>query len=81
MADLEAWRLTLAESRGFESYSFLDGVPELLRNAIKELESQLMDRDSKISDYILQATTRNLRFKEFGRPESLVDNLFKMTDV
>ena len=62
---------------GFESYSFLDGVPELLRNAINELESQLMDRDSKISDYILQATTRNHRFKEFGRPESLVDNLFK----
>jgi len=63
--------------RGFESRPFLDGVPELLRNAINELETQLMDRDSKISDYILQATTRNPRFEDFGRPKSLVDNLFK----
>ena len=63
--------------RGFESHPFLDGVPELLRNAINELESQLMDRDSKISDYILQATTRNPRFEDFRRPKSVVDNLFK----
>src|SRR5277367_2004594 len=33
--------------RGFESRPFLNGVPELLRNAFSELESRLIDQDSK----------------------------------
>jgi nucleoside phosphorylase len=62
---------------GFESRPVLDGVPELLRNAFSELESLLMDQDSKIAKYISQATARNPRFSAFERPRSLIDNLFK----
>ena len=62
--------------RGFESRPFLERVPELLRNAFSELESLLMDQDSKITEYLSQATTRNPRFLAFERPISLVDNLF-----
>jgi nucleoside phosphorylase len=63
--------------RGFESRPFLDGVPELLRNAFSELESLLIDQDSKITEYLLQATARNPRFLAFERLASLIDNLFK----
>ncbi|KAI9866890.1 MAG: hypothetical protein M1813_000832 [Trichoglossum hirsutum] len=62
---------------GFKSRSFLNGVPEVLRNALSELESRLMDQDSKITAYISRATARNHRFSAFERPASLVDNLFK----
>ena len=44
---------------GFESRPFLNGVPELLKNAFSELESLLMDRESKITQYISNATARN----------------------
>jgi hypothetical protein len=37
---------------GFESRPFLDGVPELLRNAFSDLESLLMDQDCKITRII-----------------------------
>ena len=63
--------------RGFESRPLLDGVLELMRNAIVELESRLIDHDSKIVEYISKATVRNSRFSDFGRPASLIDNLFK----
>lgn len=63
--------------QGFESRPFLDGVPEVLRNAFSELESLLMDQDSKSADYLAQARARNPRFKDFERPVSLVDNLFE----
>jgi len=63
--------------RGFESRPFLNGVPELLMNAFNKLESVLMGQDSKITEYISQATARNSRFLEFERPASLVDNLFE----
>jgi hypothetical protein len=59
--------------RGFESRPFLNGVPEVLRNAISELESRLMDQDSKISKYIAEATERKPRFGEFGLPTALTD--------
>jgi len=62
---------------GFESRPFLNGVPEVLRNAFAELESRLMDQDSKIATYILEATMRNGRFSAFERPTSLADNLFQ----
>src|SRR5208282_78620 len=63
--------------RGFESQPFLDGVPELLRNAFVELESRLMDQGSKIAEYLSEATARNPLFSAFGRPSLLIDNLFK----
>jgi nucleoside phosphorylase len=62
---------------GFESRPFLNGVPELLRNAFSELESLLMDQDSKITEYLSQATARNSRFLAFERPASLIDDLFE----
>ncbi|KAH6717482.1 hypothetical protein BKA61DRAFT_323396 [Leptodontidium sp. MPI-SDFR-AT-0119] len=62
---------------GFESRPFLNGVPEVLRNAFSELESRLMDQDSKITAYLLEATLRNSRFSAFERPTSLVDCLFQ----
>jgi nucleoside phosphorylase len=62
---------------GFESRPFLNGVPEVLRNAISELESLLMDEDSKISTYITEATERNHRFSRFGFPNTLTDKLFR----
>ena len=62
--------------KGFEPTPFLNGVPEVLRNALSELESRLMDQDSKITTYLLEATTRNHRFLAFERPTSLTDNLF-----
>lgn len=61
---------------GFETRPFLNGVPEVLRNAFSELESRLMDQDSKIAVYLSEATARNDRFLAFERPISLVDNLF-----
>jgi nucleoside phosphorylase len=62
---------------GFESRPFLNGVPEVLRNALSELESRIIDQDSKITTYISEATTRNSRFSAFERPTSLVDSLFQ----
>jgi nucleoside phosphorylase len=62
---------------GFESRPFLNGVPEVLRNAISELESRLMDQDNKISKYIAEATQRNPRFSDFGSPTALTDKLFE----
>lgn len=62
---------------GFESRPFLNGVPEVLRNAFSELESRLMDQDSKITMYLSEATTRNSRFSAFERPTSLTDDLFQ----
>ena len=62
---------------GFESRSFLNGVPEVLRNAFSELESRLMDQDSKITVYLSEATARNHHFSAFERPTSLIDNLFQ----
>jgi len=64
-------------SSGFESRPFLDGIPELLRNAFSELESLLMDHDSKAAGYISQAVARNSRFLAFDHPETLVDNLYE----
>jgi nucleoside phosphorylase len=64
-------------SRGFESRPFLDGVPELLRNAFTKFESLLLHQNSKITEYLSQATTRNSFFSAFDRPASLVDNLFE----
>jgi nucleoside phosphorylase len=61
---------------GFESRPFLNGVPEVLRNAFSELESLLMDQDSKITTYLSGATARNARFSAFQRPTSLTDDLF-----
>jgi nucleoside phosphorylase len=66
-----------ATTAGFESRPFLDGVPEMLRNAFSELESLHMDQESKIAEFLSQATTRNSRFSDFGRPAKLVDNLFE----
>ena len=63
-------------SNGFESRSFLNGVPESLKNAFSELESLLMDRESKITQYISNAIARNPRFSAFERPTLLADNLF-----
>lgn len=60
----------------FESRPFLNGVPEVLRNAIGELESRLMDQDSKILKFIAEATERNSRFSDFGLPSVLTDKLF-----
>ena len=48
--------------RGFESRPYLNGVPEVLRNAFNELNSLLIDRDTMIPIHILEATTRNTRF-------------------
>ena len=62
---------------GFESRPFLNGVPEVLRNAFSELESRLMDQDSKITAYLSEATMRNSRFLAFERPTSPADNLFR----
>jgi nucleoside phosphorylase len=67
-------KLTLT---GFESRPFLNGVPEVLRNVIGELESRLMDQDSKIATYLSKATKRNSRFSTFERPVSVADNLFQ----
>ena len=39
-------------SRDFESCSFLDSVPELLRNAFVKLESRHMDHESKIAEFL-----------------------------
>ncbi|KAM3086792.1 hypothetical protein ACMFMG_000914 [Clarireedia jacksonii] len=61
---------------GLESRPFLNGVPEVLRNAFSELESRLMDQDSKITTYLSEATARNARFSAFERPISLTDDLF-----
>jgi nucleoside phosphorylase len=55
----------------------LDSVPELLRNAFVELESRHMDHESKIAEFLSEATARNPRFSAFDRPASLSDNLFK----
>jgi nucleoside phosphorylase len=63
-------------SGGFEPRPFLDGVPEVLRNAIGELESRLMDQDNRISKYISEAIERNSRFSDFGLPTALTDKLF-----
>jgi nucleoside phosphorylase len=62
---------------GFESKPFLNGVPEVLRNAFSELESRLIDQDSKITTYLSEALKRNSRFSAFERPTSLSDDLFK----
>jgi nucleoside phosphorylase len=62
---------------GFESRPFLNSVPEVLRNAISELESRLIDQDSKITTYLSEATKRNSRFSTFERPSSVADNLFQ----
>ena len=67
--------------RGFESQSFLNGVPELLRNAFSKLEAQLIHQDSKIIEYLSQATARNPRFSDFARPVSLVDNLYERDHI
>jgi nucleoside phosphorylase len=61
---------------GFELRPFLNGVPELLKNAFSELESLLMDRESNITRYISNAIARNPRFSAYERPTPLVDNLF-----
>lgn len=61
---------------GFDSRPFLNGVPEVLRNAISELESRLMDQDSKTTEFIREATKRNPRFSDFRFPQALVDKLF-----
>lgn len=68
-------KLTLT---GFESRPLLNSVPEVLRNAISELESRLMDQDSKIATYLSEATKRNSRFSTFERPIFVADNLFQM---
>jgi nucleoside phosphorylase len=68
-------KLTL---QGFESRPFVNNVPELLRNAFKDLESRLVDLDSEITTYLEEATTRNGRFSEFERPTSLTDDLFQI---
>lgn len=62
---------------GFDSRPFLNDVPELLRNAFRELESRLIDQDSKITTYVLEATTRNSRFSAFEIPTCLADDLFQ----
>jgi hypothetical protein len=62
--------------RGFESQSFLNRIPELLRNTLSKLESLLIDQDSKITEYLLQATARNPCFSAFEQPILLVDNLY-----
>lgn len=62
---------------GFESRPFLNGVPEILRNAINELEARLMDQDSKISKYITDATEKNPRFSDSKFPSALTDRLFR----
>ncbi|KAH8696486.1 pfs domain-containing protein [Talaromyces proteolyticus] len=64
-------------SEGLQSTPFLNGVPEVLRNAFNELSSRLMDEDCKIPIYIAEATARNPRFQHFHHP-SLQDNLFKI---
>ena len=61
----------------FQPRSFLNGVPEVLRNAFNELASLHMDRDCKIPEYISDAIARNPRFGQFNRP-ALADNLFKI---
>ena len=61
---------------GFESRPFLNGVPEVLRNAFSELESRLIDQDSKIATYLSEAVGKNSRFSTFERPTSLSDDLF-----
>ncbi len=62
---------------GFESRPYLNGVPEILRNAFSELESRLMDQDSKIGTFLAEATKRNSRFSVFERPTALTDYLFR----
>jgi nucleoside phosphorylase len=62
---------------GFESRPFLNGVPEVLRNAISELESRLMDQDSKILKYIRRGHSEEPTFSDFGPPTALTDKLFK----
>jgi hypothetical protein len=61
---------------GFKPRPFLNGMPELLRNAIRKLESRLIDRDSKIPKFIVEATKRNPRFSDSGLPRVLNDKLF-----
>ena len=62
---------------GFESRPFLCDVPEVLRNALSELESRLIDQDSKITTCLLEATMRNSRFSAFEIPTCLSDDLFQ----
>lgn len=62
---------------GFEPRSFLNGVPEVLRNAFRELESRLMDQDSQVTVYLSEAAARNPHFSAFERPASVTDNLFQ----
>ncbi|KIM96568.1 hypothetical protein OIDMADRAFT_132294, partial [Oidiodendron maius Zn] len=61
---------------GFQTRPFLNGVPEVLRNAFNELASRHMDQDNKIAEYISQATARNPRFQQFNWP-NLDDYLYK----
>ena len=61
---------------GFQTRPFLNGVPEVLRNAFNELASRHMDQDNKIAEYISQATARNPRFRQFNWP-NLDDYLYK----
>lgn len=61
---------------GFESQPFLNGVPELLRNAFNELESLQSDEESTILGHISHAIERNPFFKSYDRP-ALEDCLFK----
>lgn len=62
---------------GFESRPFLNDVPEVLRNAFRELESLRMDQDSKITTFLSEATKRNGRFSAFEIPTCLTDDLFQ----
>jgi nucleoside phosphorylase len=62
---------------GFEPRPFLNGAPEVLRNAVGELDSRFMDQDNKIAKYITEATQRNPRFSDFGLPNALTDRLFQ----
>jgi nucleoside phosphorylase len=62
---------------GFESRPFLNNVPEVLCNAFRELESRLIDQDSKITTCLSEATMRNSRFSAFEIPTCLADDLFQ----
>lgn len=61
----------------FQAKPFLNGVPELLRNAFVELDSLLEGGENSIPKYISDATTRNSLFQQFHQP-ALEDNLFKV---
>lgn len=64
-------------TRSFELQSFLDRIPELLKNTFSKLEFLFLDQDSKIAGYVSETTARNSCFLDFDYPELLTNNLYK----